>query len=80
MLSRGEIVPVDRVDYAKVLKPRKTWCVLGNETPAGMSLQSFPTWDDITEMGLGEQLAALKHLSQGRFYYREWIRGVKEGI
>ena len=81
VLSGGEIVPLAGMYYAKVLKPGKTWCVPGNETPPpGMSLLSFLTWDDVREVGLGKQLAALKHLSQGRFYHREWIRGVKEGI
>lgn len=76
MLSCGESVPIDKMDYAKALKPRKTWCVLGSETPPlGLSLLSWLIWDEVREVCLGERI-----LTKGGLHYREWIRGPKEGI
>lgn len=40
----------------KVLNPKKTWCMVGNEMPVELSLMSCLTQDDIRKVGLGEQL------------------------
>lgn len=54
------------MDYARSWVQEETWYILENETPVELSLMSCLSWDEVREVGLGEQLEeAFEGFNQG---------------